>query len=77
MDFTSFPSSLTGITNKAAIPIDDITGGTNNWAIKTGMGLNQFGDIVWRQGYEAADGTVGVTVSACTSFKNGLCVSGT
>lgn len=28
-------------------------------------------------GYKAADGTTGVTVTACTSFKNGLCVAGT
>lgn len=27
--------------------------------------------------YKSNDGTAGVTVSACTSFKNGLCVAGT
>lgn len=27
--------------------------------------------------YQSADGSAGVTVSACTSFKNGLCVAGT
>lgn len=28
-------------------------------------------------GYAAADGTAGATVTTCTAFKNGLCVSGT
>ena len=28
-------------------------------------------------GYAAADGTAGATVTTCTGFKNGLCVSGT
>lgn len=28
-------------------------------------------------GYQSSDGSVGVTVSGCTSFKNGLCVAGT
>ncbi len=28
-------------------------------------------------GYNSSDGSTGVTVSACTSFKNGLCVAGT
>ncbi len=27
--------------------------------------------------YQSSDGSVGVTVAACTSFKNGLCVAGT
>ena len=28
-------------------------------------------------GYQSADGSAGVTVTTCTSFKNGLCVAGT
>lgn len=28
-------------------------------------------------GYKSSDGTAGVTVTTCTSFKNGLCVGGT
>jgi hypothetical protein len=28
-------------------------------------------------GYQSSDGSAGVTVSTCTSFKNGLCVAGT
>jgi hypothetical protein len=28
-------------------------------------------------GYKSSDGTAGVTVTTCTGFKNGLCISGT
>lgn len=28
-------------------------------------------------GYQSSDGTAGVTVTTCTGFKNGLCISGT
>jgi len=28
-------------------------------------------------GYKSADGTTGVTVTTCTGYKNGLCISGT
>lgn len=28
-------------------------------------------------GYKSVDGTTGATVTACTAFKNGLCISGT
>ena len=34
------------ITNFVGLEMGDITNGTNNWAIKTGQGLVQFGDIV-------------------------------
>jgi len=36
-----------------------------------------FSSTVQTQGYKSADGTSGVTVTTCTSFKNGLCVAGT
>jgi hypothetical protein len=36
-----------------------------------------FGGTVQPTGYKSSDGSAGVTVSACTSFKNGLCVAGT
>lgn len=44
--------------------------------------INAAGDItiggsVLPTGYKSADGTAGVTVTTCTSFKNGLCVAGT
>jgi ABC-type transport system substrate-binding protein len=28
-------------------------------------------------GYKSVDGTTGATVTTCTGFKNGLCISGT
>ena len=67
----------TGVVNAHGISIEDQTGATNNWAIKTGLGPNYFGDTTQSQGWLSADGTPGVTVSACTGFKNGLCISGT
>ena len=35
------------------------------------------GATVRAGGYESSDGTAGATVTACTGFKNGLCISGT
>jgi hypothetical protein len=37
----------------------------------------QFSDVVKAGGYKSSDGSAGVTVTVCTSFKNGLCVAGT
>jgi hypothetical protein len=34
------------VTDLAGLVIDDISDGTNNWAIKTGLGKVQFGDIL-------------------------------
>jgi hypothetical protein len=34
------------ITNFYGLKVEDQTGATNNWAIKTGKGLNEFGDAV-------------------------------
>jgi len=33
--------------------------------------------IVTPAGYKSSDGTSGVTVTTCTGFKDGLCISGT
>lgn len=33
--------------------------------------------VITPLGYKSADGTAGVTVTTCTGFKNGLCISGT
>lgn len=33
--------------------------------------------VIRAGGYESNDGTAGVTVTTCTGFKNGLCISGT
>ena len=35
------------------------------------------GATVRAGGYESSDGTAGATVTTCTGFKNGLCISGT
>ena len=43
--------------------------------LRTGAGL--FDGILQTGGYKSADGTEGVTVTTCTGFKNGLCISGT
>lgn len=39
--------------------------------------LWNFAQPVKATGYQSSDGTAGVTVTACTSYKNGLCVAGT
>lgn len=33
--------------------------------------------VIQGSGYKSSDGSAGVTVTTCTSFKNGLCVAGT
>ena len=40
-------------------------------------GLIVTGTIKPTSGYQSTDGTAGATVTACTGFKNGLCISGT
>lgn len=35
------------------------------------------GAVIRAGGYKSSDGTAGVTVTTCTGFKNGLCISGT
>jgi hypothetical protein len=48
-------------------------------AMKIGdTGVNTtFGGTVQPTGYKSSDGTSGATVTTCTGFKNGLCISGT
>lgn len=58
------------------IQVFDITGAADNYAIKTGSGKIEFGDVLHAQGYKSGDGSAGVTVNTCTSFKDGLCVAG-
>jgi hypothetical protein len=48
--------------------------GINQIAPTTALDVN---GTVHATGYQSSDGSAGVTVSACTSFKNGLCVAGT
>lgn len=56
-----------------------VYGGTSTPAISVPItsGDITFGGSVFPTGYKSADGSAGVTVAACTSFKNGLCVAGT
>ncbi len=43
--------------------------------VASGTGCNSTGTI--RAIYQSSDGTAGATVTTCTGFKNGLCISGT
>lgn len=54
-------------------------GGTTTAAISIPItsGDITLGGSVYPTGYKSADGSAGVTVTTCTSFKNGLCVAGT
>lgn len=69
------------IDNVYGLYIESQTAGGNNWAIKTGLGKVEFGDVVQAQGYKSADGSAGVTVSgtSCTitAIKNGIITAAT
>lgn len=54
-------------------------GGTTTSAISIPItsGDITLGGSVFPTGYKSADGSAGVTVTTCTGFKNGLCISGT
>jgi hypothetical protein len=71
------------------LKIDDITdfngwGATNFYAIKTGTGAVEFGDVCKAAGYKSSDGSAGITATITTAkltaggangsmtFKNGL-----
>jgi hypothetical protein len=66
-------------TNAIGLSIDDITGATNNYAIKTGLGLAQFGDQSLLdpvlQNYTGAKGEL-VAVNAANGSGVGITVSG-
>ncbi len=51
----------------------------NTVLITSGTGVTKldFGSIILEGAFSAADGSAGFTGTACTAFKNGLCVSGT
>jgi hypothetical protein len=60
------------------------SGGTNDASLsRQGPAVIQAGDGAanangsFRGGFISQDGTTGVTVTTCTGFKNGLCISGT
>lgn len=43
----------------------------------TVVGTGSFSSTIKAGGYLSSDGSAGVTVTTCTGYKNGLCVSGT
>lgn len=59
-------NSSATVANYGSILVNNTSSGTI-----TGTGVIQTG------GYKSSDGTLGVTVTTCTGFKNGLCISGT
>jgi hypothetical protein len=63
----------------------DITNKTGSTSVHVGLGVADSASTVTvtndgtskSAGYQSSDGSAGVTVTVCTSFKNGLCVAGT
>lgn len=51
----------------------------NEVNVGTGTGVTtiDFGTIILEGAFASSDGSAGVTVTTCTSFKDGLCVAGT
>jgi hypothetical protein len=72
------------VTDLAGLVIDDVSDGTNNWAIKTGLGKVEFNDTCQAQGFKSSDGSAGITATITTAkltsggsagsmtFKNGI-----
>lgn len=50
---------------------------TWTWSTSTGVTKIDFGTIILEGAFSSSDGSAGVTVTTCTSFKDGLCVAGT
>lgn len=59
---------------------------TNGMGVQGNVGIGTYtpsdvlevkGGSIRAGGYKSSDGSAGVTVTTCTSFKNGICVSGT
>jgi len=77
-------SNETSSLNSYGIKIGDVAHGTTaNYAIKTGLGLVEFGDVVKATGYKSSDGSLGTTGTITTAsligktvtIKNGLITS--
>jgi hypothetical protein len=66
IDFWSGGASDVGVTTHYGIKLDDFSGATNNWAIKTGAGLVDFGDDVNTAGDFCVLDDCGVTDSGTT-----------
>lgn len=81
--------SSTQRSNSAAWGYETTVDADNRWVIGNGSvtevyfgsesaAANVFGNIFQpTTGYKSVDGTAGATVTTCTGFKNGLCISGT
>lgn len=79
------PSFEAGSSSPKAVGlrIEDISGAVTNFAIETaGSAPSVFGgtvtatDFIPTDTYKSVDGSSGVTVTTCTSFKNSICVAG-
>lgn len=72
--------SIIGVTWGSSTPSGTIDtticrSGAGVVGANAGSGCGNAG--TWRGLYQSSDGTAGVTVTTCTGFKNGLCISGT
>ena len=61
----------------ANVGIGTTTAGALLTVGSTGQATIDSSGIIQPAGYKSADGTTGATVTTCTGFKNGLCISGT
>jgi len=64
-----FDSASAGGGNSLCIYDDTVSAGTPRMCITNAGGIRSY------QGYQASDGSAGVTAGACSSFKNGLCIA--
>ena len=70
------------IAGTNALNITALTAGTGSDDLSitftaAGAGIVSSASTFKAAGYQSSDGTAGVTVTTCTSFKDGLCVAGT
>jgi hypothetical protein len=64
-------------TNTATLHVGIPTASTNVTFTNPAVSILADGIIKAAGGYQSADGTTGATVTTCTGYKNGLCISGT
>jgi len=77
IDTPTLTSTGTSVTYTTATALHlGIPTASTNVTIGTAFSLIADG-VIQAGGYKSSDGTAGVTVTACTGFKNGLCISGT
>ena len=67
-----------GNDENLCLNVDDGTANTATWLSSTGVTTLLYTSISLQPaGYNAADGSAGVTVAACTTFEQGICTAGT